>query len=90
MKNGMSVIEGMVIVAIAGILIALIIPAITKQNSDPSVPQRPGESYRTVVIDGCQYIEVDAGVAQCHVYSLTHKGNCTNPIHFNMEIEKSH
>lgn len=39
------------------------------------------EGYKIKTIDGCQYIEVDAGFGHSRVYSLTHKGNCTNPIH---------
>ena len=40
-------------------------------NTDPIF------DYRVVVIDKCEYIEVANGSS----YSLTHKGNCNNPIH---------
>lgn len=34
-----------------------------------------------VVIDGCQYIETTSFNGDGGVTSLTHKGNCNNPIH---------
>jgi len=37
--------------------------------------------YYIKVIDDCEYIEVDMGGGNTRVYSLTHKGNCKNPIH---------
>lgn len=46
------------------------------------------QNYNIVVIDGCQYIEFDYGIADHRVYSLCHKGNCTNPIHqYNTEVK---
>lgn len=41
----------------------------------------PEHDYTVVSIEGCQYIEVNAGIGDNQVYSLTHKGDCTNPIH---------
>jgi hypothetical protein len=38
---------------------------------------KPTNDYRIVIIDGCEYIEVDA----YKIYTLTHKGNCNNSIH---------
>ncbi len=40
------------------------------------------DGYSVVTIDGCEYIEVTF-CAGCNngYYSLTHKGNCSNPIH---------
>lgn len=38
-------------------------------------------AMRTVEIEGCEYLEYDSGRADQRVYSLTHKGNCKNPIH---------
>ena len=40
-----------------------------------------GFDYSIVIIDGCEYIKVDEGVGHCRFFSLTHKGNCKNPIH---------
>lgn len=50
------------------------------QNNKSSLPD-PTYDYKIVVISGCEYIEVDAGFGYGAVYSLTHKGNCINPIH---------
>jgi hypothetical protein len=36
--------------------------------------------YSIKVIDGCEYIELDMGLGNTRVYSLTHKGNCNNHI----------
>lgn len=44
--------------------------------------QKTGSKYDIVTIDNCEYIEVDfVGGAYSRCYSLTHKGNCKNPIH---------
>ena len=40
-----------------------------------------GFDYSIVIIDGCEYIKVDRTALQSRVFSLTHKGNCKNPIH---------
>lgn len=41
-----------------------------------------GSDYTKIVeIEGCEYIEFDWGITDQRVYSLTHKGNCKNPIH---------
>ena len=37
--------------------------------------------YKIVTVEQCEYIEVDAGFGSGQVYTLTHKGNCKNPIH---------
>lgn len=42
---------------------------------------REGDGYKIVVIDQCEYIQVNDGLGNTRVYSLTHKGNCSNPIH---------
>lgn len=39
------------------------------------------DNYSIVTIESCEYIEYDKGVGNYRVYSLTHKGNCKNPIH---------
>lgn len=36
------------------------------------------DGFNYITIDSCEYIEVDYGVAERRVYSLTHKGNCKN------------
>lgn len=37
------------------------------------------EDYTVVEIDGCQYLRM---VTNTNSVLLTHKGNCTNPIHY--------
>lgn len=37
---------------------------------------------RTIVIDGCQYLESRNIIRGDSSHSLTHKGNCTNSIHY--------
>lgn len=34
--------------------------------------------YKTIIIDGCRYIELDQGTGSHRVHSLTHAGNCPN------------
>jgi hypothetical protein len=36
-------------------------------------------------IDGCDYIETVSYTGEGPVSSLTHKGNCRNPIHINQQ-----
>ena len=45
---------------------------------DSRVQQR---NYNIITIENCEYIEFDEGTGNMRVYSLTHKGNCSNPIH---------
>jgi hypothetical protein len=42
---------------------------------------KPTKDYRIVIIDGCEYIEIESSVSTSRIYSLTHKGNCKNSIH---------
>jgi len=42
----------------------------------------PGMLYRTIRIDGCQYIESRSSTYMGYeVISICHKGNCNNRIH---------
>jgi hypothetical protein len=52
-------------------------------GESPKAETRTGtkSNYSIVTIDGCEYIECDYGIWDQRVYSLTHKGNCKNPIH---------
>lgn len=34
------------------------------------------DGYTIITIDSCEYIEVNEGILDQRVYSLTHKGNC--------------
>lgn len=44
----------------------------------PSGERTKGNGFNYITIDDCEYIEVDYGIAESRVYSLTHKGNCKN------------
>ena len=61
-------------------ILPLLVLALAVAGCSTTVPKRStGERIRGVgvdefIIEGCAYIEVSAG-------SLTHKGNCPNPIH---------
>lgn len=48
------------------------------------LPKNPIHNYRIVVIDSCEYIEVNYVYDKAVKYSLTHKGNCKN--HINKEV----
>ena len=48
-------------------------------NSSKKSDTKPRHSYKRVIIDSCEYIEV--AVPNTALYSLTHKRNCSNPIH---------
>ena len=37
--------------------------------------------FQEITIEGCQYIYVDENPGNFRLYSITHKGNCNNPIH---------
>jgi hypothetical protein len=40
------------------------------------------DGYSEITLDGCEYIEVSYSLGwNSGYYSLTHKGNCPNPIH---------
>ncbi|GAB3975525.1 hypothetical protein GCM10028806_33280 [Spirosoma terrae] len=66
------------------ILICFLITACDSGKIDaPSTYEkdRNGAVYKVKEIDRCEYIEVQFGSFEDRVYSLTHKGNCKNPIH---------
>lgn len=60
-------------------MVLLIIAACSREDIPANLEDNP--RFRTITIEGCEYIEFDAGVGHSRVYSLTHKGNCKNPIH---------
>lgn len=61
-------------------LVCLSFVGCNPQTGDGNESVKYGD-YTIKVIDGCQYIEYDYGFLDQRVYSLTHKGNCNNPIH---------
>lgn len=42
----------------------------------PAEMAEPPSSMRSIIFDSCEYVEYDYGLANQHVYALTHKGNC--------------
>lgn len=40
------------------------------------------------VIDGCEYIETTTATSNGPIVSLTHKGNCKNPIHSHTQVKQ--
>lgn len=47
----------------------------------------PIAPYRTVIIDGCEYLEFSDHLrSENAVYAIAHKGNCTN--HVGIILEK--
>jgi hypothetical protein len=45
-------------------------------------PHRYQESdFQVIVIDGCQYLGLTSNNSYGNMVSVTHKGNCNNPIH---------
>lgn len=50
--------------------------------------EKPNIEYSIRIIDGCEYIQVENSykTANNYNYTLTHKGNCKNPIHKCIQI----
>jgi len=50
---------------------------------EESVPKENNAYFTTVNLYGCQYFEYKVGRIpyNWHVYNLTHRGDCNNPIH---------
>ena len=40
------------------------------------------------VIDGCEYIETTTATGNGPIVTLTHKGNCNNPIHAHVKTKQ--
>ena len=60
---------------LSALLIAII--SIYSCEKSPKDDRESGDrNYSIKMIDSCEYIEFDNGVADQRVYSLTHKGNC--------------
>ena len=63
------------------IAVALLALVLTTCDDTPKGATAQRENYTIKTIDGCEYIEFDSGILDQRVYSLTHKGNCKNPVH---------
>lgn len=64
------------------LLILLVLGALVGCAPEDPKPATNGKAYwandyRTIVIEGCEYIYMGSGNGQ----TITHKGNCSNPIH---------
>lgn len=84
-KSGFTLIELVLVILIALVLFgafAFILDLSHHNNKVVEVSNKPGapsQSYAIVNIDGCEYIEVNEYErTTLGIYSLTHKGNCTN------------
>lgn len=60
------------------LLMAVLIASCENSPKAPYTTITPLGDFNVKIIDGCEYIEYDNGVAEYRVYSLTHKGNCKN------------
>lgn len=71
-------------VLLASLAFGLVGCALVFDPSGPKPKQNNSQLVqKTVVVDGCQYLETASAKIDWpnSVYSLTHKGNCTNEIH---------
>lgn len=86
-KKGFTLIEVMIVIAICGIILAMIIPAVHRnkhhkkynvQQNQQTIVNKESQNLPfgvdILVIDGCQYITY-------HEKAIIHKANCNNPIH---------
>lgn len=64
------------------LIIFLLLSIGCSQTSYSPGPKDPAFKPREIIIDGCEYLEVNVGYGNSQVYSLTHKGNCSNPTHY--------
>lgn len=64
-----------------------VVGCVAPQRSPPPVPfsETPQpetlENYEVRMLGDCEYVVVPMGYGADRYYSLTHKGDCENPIH---------
>lgn len=68
--------QGAVLLALAAVV--LLLTGCKPPGIQEDISTKPEGAYRVVVLDGCEYLE---GETYRSYYSLTHKGNCSNPVH---------
>ena len=64
-------------------VLLFIVLALTSCSVSDTNTQLDSNDYSIRIIDGCKYIQVENGATfgNNYNYTLTHKGNCKNPIH---------
>lgn len=79
-NKGFTIFELTVVIAlIVGVM--LLITVVSPKPSNESISGQASQislGEKEVVIDGCEYFKVPS---YGQYYTLTHKGNCKNPIH---------
>lgn len=72
-------IEVMIIMAIAGLILAIIFGSSDRIEKESNTPITEPNIVEVVVIEGCEYFKVQTDNIRYFTYA--HKGNCTNVIH---------
>jgi serine protease inhibitor len=63
------------------LIIAVLMLMLTGCGENNCVNQSDQFPYQVVNIDGCQYIKIRNETYLFYIYTICHKGNCTNSIH---------
>ena len=69
-------IRRVIMMASIGMMLA---SCVQKGHSNDPPKELNSRYYKIVVVDGCEYITV--GSPGYSDFAITHKGNCSNPIH---------
>ena len=86
-RRALTFIEILVVLSIIGVLVAILLPAISLwlssgkkgaqqpvvTHQQPVVTHLDEKKYKILEIDGCEYVGYDAGRDS---YSIAHKGDC--------------
>lgn len=74
------IVKNLLITSLLGILLIGLGGCLKPMLATGTLPEK---DYKVIVIDNCQYIAAENGVPDVRNYNLTitHKGNCNNPIH---------
>lgn len=60
------------------IVCVLLFTSCSKKVSLYKINQTSGDLFKSVFIDGCEYVEIEYGPKDFRVYKLIHKDNCEN------------